>query len=221
MSRLLTLLSLSDRLAATGWGEPIAMVWRRWREEVGRNPRLHYGVLAILAILVLGSWLGIEDSHRRAQSASDTASQYLVTLRRLAGQTEWRKRSETVGSLRAQIENRLWDVESDGLAQANFQDLIAKFAERNKLEATDIRVEIVAAASASTKLRQMTASFSGRFDGEKLQNFLADLARDRHLLVVDRLRIETIPLPKYVMAVTTYLRAGAAASAGATAAPRS
>jgi hypothetical protein len=169
----------------------------------------------------LGSWFAIEDSHRRAQGAADTASQYLVTLRGLAGQTEWQKRSDTVERLRSQIENRLWDVESDGLAQANFQDLIAKFAERNKLEATDIRVEIVAAASASTKLRQMTASLSGRFDGEKLQNFLADLARDRHLLVVDRLRIETIPLPKYVMAVTTYLRSGAAVSAGATAAPRS
>jgi hypothetical protein len=219
MSRLLTRLGLSDRLGVDDWHQSIAVAWRRCREEVARNPRLHYGILAILGILLLGSWFGIEDGHRRAQSAADTASQYLVTLRRLAGQTEWQKRSDTVERLRAQIENRLWDAESDGLAQANFQDLIAKFAERNKLEATDIRVEIVAAVGTSTKLRQMTASLSGRFDGEKLQNFLANLARDRHFLVVDHLRIETIPVPKYVMTLTTYLRPGAAASAGAT--PRS
>jgi hypothetical protein len=41
MNRLLTLFSLSDRLGADGWREPIAMMWRRWREEIGRNPRLH------------------------------------------------------------------------------------------------------------------------------------------------------------------------------------
>jgi hypothetical protein len=221
MSRYPTTLGLFDGLGANDWYQSTVMAWRRCREEVARNPRLHYGILAILGILLLGSWFGIEDGHRRAQSAADTASQYLVTLRRLAGQTEWRKRSDTVQRLRNQIESRLWDAQSDGLAQANFQDLIAKLAERNKLEATDIRVEIVAAVGASTKLRQMTASLSGRFDGGKLQNFLADLARDRHFLVVDRLRIETIPVPKYVMALTTYLRPVAPTSPVATAAPRS
>ena len=77
MSRYPTTLGLFDGLGANDWYQSTVMAWRRCREEVARNPRLHYGILAILGILLLGSWFGIEDGHRRAQSAADTASQVL------------------------------------------------------------------------------------------------------------------------------------------------
>lgn len=201
--------------------EPIARARRAGAAELARNPRLHVGAFAILSLLLLSLWLAVLDDSRRAQVEASALAQRLAELRNLGAEIDWQQRSEGARRLRADLENRLWPAESDGLAQANFQNLIGKLAADNALETTDIRVEIVAAAG-PMKLRQMTASLSGRFDALKLQGFLAEIARGRRLMTVDRLKIEAAsPAAKFEISVTAYLRSGAPVAAGASLAGRS
>jgi hypothetical protein len=196
-------------------------LWATAREaferETRKNPRVHFGFLAILAIVLLGLLFEIDDADRHAQVQIDADAQQLAVLRRLGGQTEWKARRESVQRLRVQLESRLWEAESDGLAQANFQDLISKFAKEAGVARIDAHVEIVNATATAQKYRQMSATVSGPFTAPSLQKFLADLDADEHMLIVDRLRIETAPVPRFEMLLSTYLRPTAAKpAAGAT-----
>jgi len=130
-------------------------------------------------------------------------------LHRLAGQTEWQARRDSVKRLRVQLESHLWEAESDGLAQANFQDLIAKDAKDANVPRVDIHVEIVNAGPAQS-YRQMSATVSGPFTATSLQKFLAAMEGDTHMIVVDRLRIDTASVPRFEMLLSAYLNQAAA-----------
>jgi hypothetical protein len=174
--------------------------------EFTQNPRLHYWTLLVAAILWIALWFQIGDAHRRERQEIDAATHQLTELRQLARETEWRDRRTTIDHLRLQLESRLWTADSEALAQANFQDALVKLAGTSGMPSFDIRVELVANPANALKLRQMSASLSGSFNAEALQHFLAAMARDEHVLVVDRLHIEISPSPRFDMLVTTYLR---------------
>lgn len=177
-----------------------------FERETRKNPRIHLGILAIIVILLLGLWFRIGDSHRDAQKQVADHAQQIAILRRLAGQNEWKVRLENVQHLRVQLESRLWEAESDGLAQANYQDLITRLGQFANLPRVDVRVEIIGTTAANHTYRQMAATVSGPFTPQGLEKFLASLESDGHMLVVDRLRIETAPVPRFEMQLSTYLR---------------
>jgi hypothetical protein len=190
--------------------ERLLQLWAQARlifeRETRKNPRIHLGLLAILTILLVGLWFEIDDSHHSAQARIAADAEQLTVLRRLGGQTEWKARSDTAQRLRVQLESRLWEAESDGLAQANFQDLIAKFGKSAAMSRVDVHVEIINATAATQNYRQMSATVGGPFTADSMQKFLAELEGDGHMLVVDRLRIETASVPRFEMLISTYLR---------------
>jgi hypothetical protein len=202
--------SLPLRLPST---DRLQQLWASVRDaferETRKNPRIHFGILAVLALVLLGLLFAIDDAAHESQGEIDSAAQQLPVLRRLVGQTEWKARLDSVRRLRVQLESRLWEAETDGLAQANFQDLIAKDAKDAEIPRVDIHVEIVN-AGATQGFRQMSATISGPFTAPGLQKFLADLDGDPHVLVVDRLRIDTASVPRFEMLLSTYLNPVAA-----------
>ncbi|MEA2754932.1 MAG: hypothetical protein QOJ54_1221 [Aliidongia sp.] len=209
MNPLATRLPALDQLPRY-WAQ-LRMAFER---ETAKNPRIHLGLLAILAILLLGLWFEIEDSHHHAGIQITGDAQQLSVLHRLAGQTEWKARSDSARRLRVQLESRLWEAESDGLAQVNFQELIGKLAKAAELARVDVHVEIVSSSTASQNYRQMSATVTGPFAAIGMQKFLAAIESDGHMIVVDRLRIETTPTPHFEMLVSTYLNPTKAKPAG-------
>ncbi len=186
-----------------------------FERETRKNPRIHLGLLAILAIGLVWLAFSLEDGGIRTQGQINSDAQQLAMMRHLAGQAEWKARRESVQRLRVQLESRLWESESDGLAQANFQDLISKFAKEAGVPHTDVHVEIINSSPGTQNYRQMSATVSGSFSTPTLQKFLADIEEDGHMLVVDRLRVETASVPRFEMLLSTYLRPNATAPAGA------
>jgi hypothetical protein len=210
MNPLPTWLTPPDRLLRL-W----ALTRDAFLRETQKNPRIHFGFIAILAIVLLGLVFEIDDSGHGAQTRIDSDATQLAVMRRLAGQTEWKARRESAQRLRDQLEGRLWEAESDGLAQANFQDMISKFAKEANIARADAHVEIVNSAPGSQNYRQMSATVTGSFNAPGLQKFLAELEGDEHILVVDRLRVETTGVPRFDMVLSTYLRPTAPAAGGA------
>jgi hypothetical protein len=208
MNPLLLRLTPPDRLLRL-W----ALARETFERETRKNPRIHIGFLAILGILLLGLVFKVEDGDSLTQVQIDADAQQLATMRRLAGQAEWKARRETVQHLRVQLESRLWEAESDGLAQANFQDLISNFAKQGNLQRVEAHVEITNANPATQNYREMSATVTGSFSAPGLQKFLASLDEDGHILVVDRLKVETAPVPRFEMLLSTYLRPNASAEA--------
>lgn len=191
------------------------LVRETFERETRKNPRIHIGFLAILAILLLGLVFEVEDGDGHVQTQIDADAQQLATMRRLAGQVEWKSRREAVQRARVQLESRLWEAESDGLAQANFQDLIGKFGRDANIQHLDAHVEIINASPGTQNYREMSATVTGSFAAPSLQKFLASLEQDGHILVVDRLKVETAPVPRFEMLLSTYLRPSASTAAPA------
>jgi len=215
MNPLLLRLTPPDRLIRL-W----ALARDAFERETQKNPRIHFGFLAILGILLLGIVFEVEDGDSHVQVQIDADAQQLATMRRLAGQAEWNARRDAVQRQRVQLESRLWEAESDGLAQANFQDLIAKFAKDANIQHLETHVEIINASPGTQNYREMSATVTGSFSAPGLQKLLASLDADGHILTVDRLKVETAPVPRFEMLLSTYLRPNASADAPKSGAPK-
>ena len=132
----------------------------------------------------------------------------LGAIEHLGDGDDWRQRRAESDSLRVQAEGRLWEAESDGLAQANFQAWILEQANNAGMGQLDIRTSINSNANNSLKLRQLTAQVTGRFEASGLFALLRSIASYDRLLVVNRLEVQTVPFPHFEMLLGTFLRPG-------------
>jgi hypothetical protein len=129
----------------------------------------------------------------------------LGRIEQLAG-VDWRQRRADTEPLRVQAEGRLWEAETDGLAQANFQSWIAEQAGAAGLGPIEIHTTINSAANNPMKLRQLSAQIGGRFEPETFFRLLMAIAGHDRLVVVDRLEVQILPVPHFDMQLGTFLR---------------
>jgi hypothetical protein len=132
----------------------------------------------------------------------------LGAIEHLSGSDTWRQRRAESELLRVQAEGRLWEAESDGLAQANFQAWLLEQANQAGMGQLEIRTSINSNANNPLKLRQLTAQVSGRFEAAGLLALLRSIAGYDRLLVVNRLDVQTQPFPRFEMLLGTFLRPG-------------
>lgn len=90
--------------------------------QIRNNPRLRWGIWLIFGILWLYAILVLRDQ------LGEKTEQYAGTLKKLAriqaeaSQKDWLERVGPAKILRVQVESRLWQAGTSGLAQAAFQD---------------------------------------------------------------------------------------------------
>jgi len=123
------------------------------------------------------------------------------------GQTDlWHQRRIETDLPRVQAEARLWEAETDGLAQANFQSWILEQANKVGIRVGDIRTSINAAPNNPLKLRQLTAQLGGRFEADGFFKLLQAISGHDRLVVIERLAIQAAPVPRFEMVLGTFLR---------------
>jgi len=135
----------------------------------------------------------------------------LAVIDHLGDSETWRHRRAETDLLRIQAEGRLWEAETDGLAQANFQAWLIEQANRAGIAQTEIRTSINSNASNPLKLRQLTAQVTGRFEAASLFMLLQSIASHDRLLFINRLEIQTVPFPRVEILLGTFLRPGSGA----------
>jgi orotidine-5'-phosphate decarboxylase len=147
------------------------------------------------------------------QRINNSRDQLLARLEATAKDTEWVNRRTAVDIQRNEFESRLWPWETDGLASAEFQDWISKFGRESGLTINEIRPDIETKGIGNSGLRKMSVNVTGTFDVVAMEKFLAVIAGQNRTVLVDRLRISSIPISRYEMSLVTYLRPkGSAAS---------
>jgi hypothetical protein len=123
------------------------------------------------------------------------------------GQTDlWQQRRAETDLARVQAEVRLWDAETDGLAQANFQSWIQEQANQSGIRLGDIRTSVNPAGNNPLKLRQLSAQLSGRFEADGFFKLLQAIAAHDRLVVIERLDIQAAPVPHFEMVLGAFLR---------------
>jgi hypothetical protein len=148
---------------------------------------------------------GIDTKLRR--TLADGQAQ-LAAIEHLSDSDTWRQRRAETELLRVQAEGRLWEAESDGLAQANFQAWILEQANHAGMGQLDIRTSINSNVNNPLKLRQLTAQVTGRFEPNGLLALLRSIFSNDRLLVVNRLEVQTVPFQHFEMLLGTFLRPG-------------
>ena len=119
---------------------------------------------------------------------------------------QWRQRRAETDAVRRQTEDRFWEGETDGLAQANFQSWIADQANQAGLRITELRSSINPATSNGLKLRHISTQISGRFDADPFFKLLQVLATYQRTVVVEQLEIQLAPVSRFDMTLGGYLR---------------
>lgn len=130
----------------------------------------------------------------------------LVRIEQLESVDTWRQRRDETDPLRAQAEGRLWEAETDGLAQANFQSWIIEQASATGISPIDVHTTINSTTNNAMKLRQLSAQVSGRFEPQSFFRLLQTIADHDRLVIVDRLELQTLPVPHFEMLLATFLR---------------
>ena len=194
---------LTLTLSRAGTVSPWLSKWLRDNLATFRSRVLLVALAFTLAVGGLTLLDGIETKLRRTLAEGQTQ---LGTIEHLSDSDTWRQRRAETDLLRVQAEGRLWEAESDGLAQANFQAWIIEQANHAGMGQLDIRTSINSNANNPLKLRQLSAQVTGRFEPNGLLALLRSIASYDRLLVVNRLDVQTVPFPHFEMLLGTFLR---------------
>lgn len=183
----------------------------KWWRDSTANPRARV-LLAALGFTLAASGLLLIDS-RDGEIRRDEADKrtQLARIEHIGNAELWQQRNEEAQAARSQAEARLWEAETDGLAQANFQSWLLDRAKEAGIAVGEMRSSIDANPSNPLKLRKVTAQLSGRFEAAGFVKLLQAIASQERLVVVERLDIQVAPTPRFEMVVGAFLRRAAKA----------
>lgn len=99
------------------------------RTQVGGNPRLRWGLLAIAGILLFWLWLVLADWRNALVDEYVQSVRQLERIRSLAGQNEWLLRAQAARELRAGLDAQLQRASTLGVAQATAQGFAQSLAQ--------------------------------------------------------------------------------------------
>ena len=172
--------------------------------EAKANPRILLGLAAILALLWGYGLIGlIEAVDAEGRRLVDAESEIRRTAA-LAGEPGWEGRALEAEALKARLLQRLWSAETEGQAQADFQEAIAKAARESGLGRPQVRVDRDPTQTAGLGVRVLGASIGADFAPEPLSNFLLKLAALDRTVQVRSLRTVRQPLARLDMTIATY-----------------
>jgi hypothetical protein len=178
----------------------------KWLDANLASHRTRVLLIMLGATLAVGG-LMVLDAIDSAMLRRIAERQYrLVRIEQLESVDTWRQRRDETDPLRVQAEARLWEAETDGLAQANFQSWIIEQASAAGISPIDVRTTINSTTNNAMKLRQLSAQVSGRFEPQSFFRLLQAIADRDRLVIVDRLELQTLPVPHFEMLLGTFLR---------------
>ncbi len=183
----------------------------KWLSANLASQRTRLLLVMLAATLAVGG-LMILDSIDSAMLKRIAERQYrLVRIEHQESVDTWRQRLNETEPTRVQAESRLWEAETDGLAQANFQSWIVEQAGAAGIGPLDVHTTINSTSNNAMKLRELSAQVSGRFEAESFFRLLQAIVDNNRLVIVDRLDLQTLPVPHFEMMLGTFLRPAHAA----------
>ena len=174
--------------------------------ELRRNKRAMVGIGAIVALVAGYGLLLLDDSVAASRAAYLDAGRRLDRVAAVAHEKDWPKRAADSSALRKSLEGRLWPADSEGVARANLQDWVTNAAHAVGLERLQVTIESTHPKDLPEDVREVGAKLTAVQSESSLETFLARIAADPHMIVVERLHAQQHPLPLLDMTLTTWAR---------------
>ncbi len=191
-------------------------------KQLRAQPRLRWGLALIVGILWLYTILLLRDDLQEQTQRHRMAVQSIAHLRAQLEQPEWVARMEQAKVVSVQLEGRLWQAPTSGLAQAAFQDWLnsamTKSSALNPQITVIVQDELVANTLVRTPVQSTTpgatpadlwkikAKLGFNFTPTCLMDFLNLIENNEHQIVVGTLDVRREPLPHVEMELYGYFQ---------------
>jgi hypothetical protein len=172
--------------------------------EARANPRVLIGIAAILLLLWSYGTITLLDAVGAAERRLLDTETEIRRVTQIAGETGWEARAQEANALKTRLLARLWAAETEGQAQADFQEAVARAARESGLGRPQIRVDRDPTQNPALGVRVLSASIGADFAPEPLSDFLLRLAALDRVVQVRSLRTTRQPLARLDMLVATY-----------------
>lgn len=173
-------------------------------EQVAGNRRLAIGVGLIgllLWVLLIGA---MSDAISGKEREVAQLKGRFERAEAMALETDWNARRAVATAHVDKLLGRFWTSESDGIAQAEFQEWVSRVAREAGLGRPQVRVDLDTPTRESLGLTPIGANLSADFSPDQLTAFLAAVATSPKIVAVRNLRVQRQPIARVDALLTTY-----------------
>lgn len=192
--------------------------------ELRDKPRLRWGVVLIIGIFWLYANLLLRETLQEQEQQHRAAAQSILRLRAQLAQPEWIARVMPAKNMVVQLEERLWQAPTAGLAQAAFQDWLNAATTQTGILRPQITVtatdEITANAPSQNEatntpadLLKISAKLRFEFNAQKLTEFMSMIESQKKQITVVMLNARKEPAPHVEMELHGYFQKQASPAA--------
>lgn len=174
--------------------------------ELRKNTRLRIGLWFIITIMMTYIMLVLNDYHVQLKRDYHNVATRLNQLQGIAQQTQWPERAIQVQELRTQLEARLWQANTKGLAQAIFQSWLQEEMFFAQIKQSRLQVETAVEVPQNPKLWRVSAELKGIFVQKRFYSFLLEIAKSPRTIVTERLEIHQSSPPRFSLVLTAYFK---------------
>jgi len=208
-------MQIPDRLAPV-----LDYVRRHINNEMVSNERLVLTLFLAAALVWFSALYGLWSATTHARAQLDTAKTSLARLQAEVTGDAWPKRVEDSHALKIQLNNRLWQAQTAGLAEASFDTWLRNHFGKNGAQPQQIQITRSPAVDrdglanpALSDVQRMTAKVLAPFDPAAIGRVLADIVEADKIIVVDRMILRAGTNNRLEMDVSTFIRTAEARTA--------
>jgi hypothetical protein len=192
------------------------------------NPRLRWGLALIVGMAWLYGALVLRDEVADAEQRHRSATQSISRLQTQLAQPEWVGRAVSARAMAVQLEGKLWQAPTPGLAQSAYQDWLAASFIKSGIGNPQIIVTVVedappaqsaapagalpvagdvpAASSTPPDLWKIKAKLNFEFNAPTFIDLMARLENHEKQTVINTLTVRKEPVPRVEMEVIAYFQ---------------
>jgi hypothetical protein len=180
--------------------------------QLRTNPRLRWGVALIIGIAWLYGVLLLRDAAQDQTQQQRAAAQSVARLRATLTQGQWAARLPAANALAVQLESKLWQAPTPGLAQAALQDWLGAALTRSGVVNRQISVTVLEETianlgnSAPPGLWRVKAKLGFEYTAPSLLDFLSQLEANDRQSIVGVLTVRKEPSPRVELEVDAYFQ---------------
>jgi len=183
----------------------VSRAWSELRSQWVGNRRLRWGLLVIGGILAAQGLLLLGDATQAWRGQSSALRDEIDRIRPLMRDKAWTGRVDDARQQLDGVRSMLWQAGDVGLAEAALQDWVRGVAGKAGLGIRELAVARPAGAVAAAATAASSAAAAGThavrirllvdLNRLPLMGFLAELARNEQVIVVDRLLLRPATQP--------------------------
>ena len=173
--------------------------------ELRNNTRLRLGVWFIIGLLFSYSIMLLNDYQVKKLQNYKAVVERLSQLKTIANQSQWTDRAIEIQRVREQLQAKLWQANTKGLAQATFQQWLRTVSKQMNIKR--LQVDPTLNVAKYTDVWQVTAKLRGQFNKQDLTKLLLEIANHPSIVVTEMLDVyESRDQLKFVIILKAYFR---------------